>query len=86
MGLLSKLIGRPDTNVAAATPEAESQTCPHLALVPRWDNVDDIGHEDLATSFHCEACGRDFSAGEVRGLRMSEGARLRGGVPPEARN
>ena len=81
MGLLSKLMGRPET----AEPEQEqiSVTCPHLALVPRWDSADDIGHEERATSFHCESCGRDFSAAEMRALRSSEGERLRDAMPVE---
>jgi hypothetical protein len=86
MGLLGKLLGRPEQEEIEAETSTKSDTCPHLALTPRWDSVDDIGHEDLATSFHCEACGRDFSAYEARSLRSSEAARVRLGAPPQANN
>ncbi len=85
MGLLGKLLGHPDSPSESAPP-AESDTCTHLALTPRWDSVDDIGHEDRATRFHCESCGRDFSADEARELRMSEGRRVRFRTPPQAMN
>ena len=86
MGLLNKLMGRPETDEPEQEQETEqiSATCPHLAVVPRWDSADDIGHEELATSFHCESCGRDFSAAEMRALRSSEGDRLRDAMPTEA--
>lgn len=84
MGLFDKLLGRSEQQVSStATAEV---TCPHLALTPRWDSVDDIGHEERATGYHCESCGRDFSAADARRLRSSEGDRLRESVPPEARN
>jgi hypothetical protein len=51
--------------------------CPHVTLVARWDNADDIGHDDRATSFRCEACGQEFSSDEVTRLRESEAERLR---------
>jgi hypothetical protein len=82
MGLLGKILGRPEETESPSDPSNYSETCPHLALTPRWDNVDDIGHEDLATSFHCEGCGRDFSADEAQALRTSEGARVRMGALP----
>ncbi len=81
MGLLSKLMGKPETDEREE--EQTSVTCPHLALVPRWDSADDIGHEERATSFHCEACGSDFSSAEMRSLRSSEGERLREAMPAE---
>lgn len=80
MGLLAKLLGREEST--EAPPATESETCAHMVLTPRWDNLDDIGHEDLATSFHCESCGRDFSAEETRELRSSEGNRVRYSTPP----
>ncbi|HTE84565.1 MAG TPA: hypothetical protein VK821_07515 [Dehalococcoidia bacterium] len=84
MGLLAKLLGRPEP--AESSPATGSETCTHLALTPRWESVDDIGHEDLATGFHCESCGRDFSAEEARELRSSEGNRVRFRTPPQAMN
>jgi len=84
MGLLTKLLGRPEST--ELPPSTESETCTHLALTPRWDGIDDIGHEELATSWHCESCGRDFSADETRELRSSEASRVQFLTPPHALN
>jgi hypothetical protein len=46
-------------------------------LTPRWDSLDDIGHEDRATSFHCESCDRFFSLEETQELRRNEAERIR---------
>jgi hypothetical protein len=57
MSILSKLFHhdtRRDVTVA----------CPHRVLVPRWEHSTDIGHEDEAIAFRCEACGTVF-AGEA---------------------
>jgi hypothetical protein len=54
----------------------DGPVCPHVALVPRWDNADDIGKADRATSFSCEGCGQTFSPEEARELRMTEAARI----------
>jgi hypothetical protein len=34
--------------------------CPHTALTPHWDNVDDMGKKEAAT-YTCEACGDKFT-------------------------
>ncbi len=81
MGLLSKLMGRSEEVEAAAEPAPA--LCSHLVMVPRWDSVDDIGHAERATSYRCEACGREFSPTEARSLQSSEGERLRDVVPAE---
>ncbi|HYM15848.1 MAG TPA: hypothetical protein VEZ14_09830 [Dehalococcoidia bacterium] len=57
---------------APATPD-----CPHYVLVPRWDNVADMGKDELATSFRCEACAREFSPSEAQALRDTEAERVR---------
>jgi hypothetical protein len=64
MGILGKLFHRDDS----ATALADEVVCPHKALTARWDRADDIGKEDLATSFHCEGCGETFSGAEGRRL------------------
>jgi hypothetical protein len=51
--------------------------CPHVTLVARWDNADDIGHEDRASSLRCEACSQEFSLEEATHLRETEAERLR---------
>jgi hypothetical protein len=59
-----------------AVATADGPGCPHVALVPRWDNVDDIGKADMATSFSCEGCNEEFTPEQARELRMTEAARL----------
>jgi hypothetical protein len=54
----------------------EKPPCPHSALVPRWDSIDDIGRDDRATSYVCEACGEQFSPEEGRMLQQSMAERL----------
>lgn len=61
-----------------AVAAADGPVCPHVALVPRWDNPADIGKTDRATSFSCEGCGQQFSPEEARELRMTEAARIAG--------
>jgi hypothetical protein len=51
--------------------------CPHTVLLPRWDDVADMGHEDRATSFVCEGCGEEFTPREVREPAVRSGARPR---------
>jgi hypothetical protein len=56
-----------DTAVA----EAEQETsCPHIAISPRWDNPEDMGHEDLASAFVCQACGATLTPEESRAMRV----------------
>jgi hypothetical protein len=72
MGLLAKLMKR-----ETSAEDAQSETCSHLMLTSRWDSLDDIGHEDRATSFHCESCDRFFSLEETQELRRKEAERIR---------
>ena len=75
MGLLTKLLHREDAPEATAATEAP--VCVHTILLPRWESVDDMGHEEKATGFHCDTCGQDFTPEEAARLRASEGDRLR---------
>jgi hypothetical protein len=50
--------------------------CPHVALSPRWDELDDMGKEDLASSWVCQSCAESFSPAEVEQLRASEAERI----------
>ena len=63
MSVLSKLFGRHEE-----PPAADDVACPHTALIPRWESVDDMGKVDRATGFQCEACGSNFSPEEGRRL------------------
>lgn len=82
MGLLSKLRGG-DSN--AATETVEAPPCPHVSLLPRWDSIEDMGDDDKAVSFTCEACGEVFDPARARMLRASEADRIRNTMeaPPE---
>jgi hypothetical protein len=66
MGLLSKLFGGKKQEVVADVPIV---ACPHSVLVPRWDSVQDMGIEDKATRFMCEACKQEFAPAEAAHLR-----------------
>ncbi len=63
MGFLDRILRRGGSTstvgLEAETP-AEASSCPHLSLSPKWDNADDIGKEDLASSFECAR--PDYSA------------------------
>ena len=45
------------------------QHCTHAILMPRWDSVQDIGHEDKAIGYACSACSQRFSLAEATALR-----------------
>lgn len=59
------------------THRTEVPTCLHAALVPRWESVADMGHEERATSFRCDACGSTFTPAEAQALRRTEAERIR---------
>lgn len=69
MGLLDKLFHKS----APAAAVVEKVECPHKALTARWDRAEDIGKEELASSFHCEGCGATFSGEEGRRLLHAGG-------------
>lgn len=74
MGLLGKLFG-------GKSKESESHStatlnCPHAVLVPRWENVKDMGHEDKITRFMCEACHEEFDPTEAARLRDTINERM----------
>ena len=51
-------------------------SCPHVALVPRWDRLDDMGKEDRVSGYDCEGCGAHFTPDEATTLRATEASRL----------
>ena len=65
---------RKSAPVAPAEPVAP---CLHAVLVPRWDSAQDIGHDDRASYFMCDACKTQFSPAEAAALREQEAERLR---------
>lgn len=66
MGFFGKLLRKEETPT-----ETRNVECPHKALTARWDRSEDIGKEERATSFRCEACGGTFSGDEGRELLHS---------------
>jgi hypothetical protein len=73
MGLLGKLFGGKEKTSESV---AIAVDCPHATLVPRWDSVQDMGHEDKITRFMCEACHEEFSPQAAAALRDSINERL----------
>jgi hypothetical protein len=35
----------------------ETPACSHLVLLPRWDRLEDMGHEEKIVGYTCDACG-----------------------------
>ena len=66
MGVLDKIFGgKKEKGIEAM----EAPPCPHAVLMPRWDSAADMGFEDRATSFTCEACHMVFTPEEAQLLR-----------------
>ncbi len=61
--MLSRLLGRKKSE----TPY-EAPPCPHKALVPRWDDLPDMGKKDRVSSYNCTTCGSTFSREEGAAL------------------
>ncbi len=79
MGLLDKLFKRGSGGEAEglqAEVRAEREECPHVTLVPKWDEAGDIGHEDKASRFDCGTCGASFTPDEAHELRETEAERI----------
>lgn len=74
MSWLKKLRGDRDEGSTESVPPP---ACPHYVLVPRWESVADMGKEDLASGFRCDACRREFSPEEAQVLRATEAERVR---------
>jgi transposase-like protein len=67
MGVFDKLFGGNGKKESVAV---KAPPCPHSALVPRWDNVHDMGSEDRASRFICEACHEEFTPAQASALRQ----------------
>jgi hypothetical protein len=61
----------------AAEVAIQPKSCPHVNLVPRWDNAADMGREELATYWTCGSCGQQFTPEEASELRETEAERLK---------
>ena len=49
--------------------EAEDYGCPHLIMVPTWDNPQDMGKDDRATGYRCYACAATLTIEEAKEAR-----------------
>ena len=75
MGFFKKLFGSHEEQSSTAT--LEPPVCPHVTLTPRWESVDDMGNDDLATGYTCEGCGEQFSPAEGHELQRHQAERVR---------
>lgn len=72
MGLFRK--DRDDeSDTALLEPERD---CLHVALTARWDNLDDMGRDELATAYVCQSCSEVFTPVEAARLRATEADRI----------
>ena len=53
------------TNPSSAAVADHISSCPHVALVPRWDRLEDMGHEGRVSWLQCQACGARLTAIEA---------------------
>ena len=63
MGLLDRLLGRKEAQSSAGTAVAEPE-CLHAALVPHWDQPEDMGNAERISSYKCESCHEMISRAE----------------------
>jgi len=83
MGLLGKIFGGGDKKAVATTnTPTPTLECPHAVLVPRWENVQDMGIEAKATRWMCESCKTIFSPEEATLLRATLAERVALDLPP----
>ncbi len=81
MTVLDRLLGRhpepDDRHQAQGAPSpSPAAECAHGAMTPRWDAIEDMGHEDRASSFVCEACHSTLTPAEAERARAETVARL----------
>ena len=77
MGLIGKLFGHDEEKDGGVQVlDHEPEICLHTAAAPEWDNLDDMGKEDLVARYRCPACGEVFEANEFRRMQQDESARM----------
>jgi hypothetical protein len=81
MGLLGKIFGG-GSKKTVATVDTPTVECPHAVLVPRWENVQDMGIEAKATRWMCESCKQIFTPDEATHLRATLAERVAMDAPP----
>jgi hypothetical protein len=84
MSWLDRLRGRARSRVEKREDvPAEDPACAHVVLVPRWDSTGDMGHDDRASSWVCDACGASFTPSEAQTVRANEAERVKSALRPE---
>ena len=84
MGWLDRLRGRASSGVQKpADVPAETPPCAHVILVPRWDSTADMGNDDKASGWRCDACGASFTPSEAQALRANEAERVKSALRTE---
>ena len=73
MSIFKRLFGK---NEEKPTEEQPQVVCLHTVLLPRWDNIDDMGKQDLISGYTCQSCGETFTAAEGRALQNKEADRI----------
>lgn len=80
MTVLDRLLGRhPESDRHPAQDSSSPSTpteCAHVAMTPRWDAIEDMGHEARASSFVCEACHSTLTPAEAERARAETAAHL----------
>ena len=79
MGFLDRLFGgkKKQEEESLLEEAADAAECPHTALVPRWDDAQDMGKQDKISGYSCEGCGEIFSPEEGEKLKAAEDQRIR---------
>jgi hypothetical protein len=65
MSLVTRLFHR-----RADEAPVEPIACGHLNLAARWDDAEDIGKPEKATSYNCMACSETFTSERAQALRL----------------
>lgn len=77
MKWLNKLLDRGGDKAPEAAVAEDVPVCEHVALVARWESAEDIGKDERASGYKCEACGAEFTPTEAQRLRATEAARIK---------
>ncbi len=76
MSVLDRLFRRGTGTAGGDHAPAVQMECAHVAMTPRWDRVEDMGRDDLTTSFVCDSCHRTLTPAEATTARQAVAGRL----------
>lgn len=78
MGILDRIFNRGQTATDDPAEDLPPRECLHVALMPHWDELGDMGDEEKASRFECASCGTSFDPAKAAELRATEAARIKG--------